>query len=217
MKDMRDQDIFIRQLQLGPMANFVYVIACPETREAAVVDPGWDVEAILKVIEENELKLTRILLSHTHMDHMNAVQPLLERVPARLYVHKSEADRLRFYASDLVPVETEEEMALGTLQIKFLHTPGHTPGSLTFQVRNSLITGDTLFVGSCGRFDLPGGDPEQMWRSLTRLARLDKDLLVLPGHDYGDRPVSTIAHECLTNPYLQFPTLDRFLRAVGYR
>lgn len=211
--------LILRQLQLGPMQNFVYIIGDGETREAAVVDAGWDVEAILKAADQDDLKITSILLSHNHFDHINAVGPLLEKVSAPVYIHKGDMHRLQGQGFDsyLKPIETEGEIMIGKTPVRFLHTPGHTPGSITFQVHNAIVTGDTLFVGACGRFDLGGGDAAIMYDSLMRLGRLDGQTIVFPGHDYGDQPTSTIGRENATNPYLRFGSLQAFLYAVGAR
>ena len=209
--------LIVRQLQLGPMQNFVYLIGDGETREAAVVDAGWDVSAILNAAAEDDLKITSILLSHNHFDHINAVAPLLEKVSAPVYIHKGDMHKLQGQGFDsyLRPVESEEEIAIGKTPVRFLHTPGHTPGSITFKVQDAIVTGDTLFVGACGRFDMAGGDAAVMYDSLMRLARLDGATIVFPGHDYGDRAASTIAHENATNPYLRFGSLQGFMRGVG--
>ncbi len=142
------------------------------------------------------------------------VGDLLERAPARVYVHKAEREFLRGFGSDLVQVEAGTELAVGRLSITFIHTPGHTPGSQCFYVDGRLISGDTLFIGACGRTDLPGGDPTEMHRSLTqRLAALPDETVLLPGHNYGG-PASTIGDEKRQNPFMGFGLGD-FLRAMG--
>jgi glyoxylase-like metal-dependent hydrolase (beta-lactamase superfamily II) len=211
--------LILRQLQLGPMQNFVYLIGDGETREAAVVDAGWDVEAILKAAEQDELTITKVLLSHNHFDHVNAVGPLLEKVSAPVYIHQDDVSKLQGQGFDsyIKPIGTEDDIMIGRTPVRFLHTPGHTPGSITFQVHNAIVTGDTLFVGACGRFDLGGGDAAIMYDSLMRPGRLDGETLVFPGHDYGDSPTTTIARENATNPYLRFGSLSEFLYGVGAR
>ncbi len=220
----------LRQIELGPMLNFVYLIGCAETREAAVIDPAWDVDRILEIAREADLKINRILLTHGHPDHMNGLEAMLEDTDAKVYVHADETEYMR-QAAELfhVPVEfmnrrsgnfqtvsDGEEILVGKLPVKLLHTPGHTPGSQCFLVENSLVSGDTLFINACGRVDLPGGDPEKMWWSLNRRLRALADNTILyPGHNYSDLPVSTIGEQKRDNPYMQYSSLDDFLRAMG--
>ena len=221
--------IFLRQVQLGPMQNFAYVIADPATREAAVVDAAWDIDAVVRVAEANDLKITKYLITHFHPDHIGGefmghaipgVTDLLGRFPAKAYVHKTELPYLGrltgLSRSDIVPVESGDTTSIGDLTVTFVHTPGHTPGSQCFMVRNSLISGDTLFVGSCGRVDLPGGDPTAMYHSLTGvLGQMPNDTILYPGHDYGGRPTSTIGTEKQTNMMMRFRSLKDFLAVMS--
>jgi hydroxyacylglutathione hydrolase len=219
----------IRQAEIGPMSNFIYLIGCRETGEAAVVDPAWDVPAILKLSEESGLRIRHILLTHGHPDHVNGVQQLLEKTDATLHIHRDEVDYLRRVAdffgmnagflegdgTNLSIAEEGTELLIGRVPVRFVHTPGHTPGSQCFLVENSLVSGDTLFVNACGRVDLPGGDPEKMWWSLNRrLAGLDDSTLLYPGHNYADRNTSSIGEEKRNNPYMRFEVLSEFLEAM---
>ena len=223
--------IYLKQLQLGPMANYVYLIADPDTREAAVVDAAWDIDAILQIVEQEGLKLKANLVTHFHPDHLGGqfmgqsipgAADLLERnVAAKTWLHKAEADYAARIAglsrSDLVLTDGTEELALGRLRIRFLHTPGHTPGSQCFLVDGRLISGDTLFIGSCGRVDLPGSDPRQLYDSLVnKLKRLPDETVLYPGHNYAARPTSTIGDEKANNLYMRFDRMDQFLGMMGY-
>lgn len=212
MKSM--EEIYIRQLQLGPMLNFVYLIGSQATREVAVIDPAWEVAKILEVAQRDEVKITHILLTHFHFDHTNGISELLEKVSAKVYIHKEDADYLDEPPSEMVKVDSGDILSVGGLKVELLHAPGHTPGSQCFLVQSHLISGDTLFIGGCGRCDGPGGDPEEMYRSLSRLKKLDKNTLLMPGHNYGDRPTSTIAHEMEHNPFLRIGSLQTFLKWV---
>jgi glyoxylase-like metal-dependent hydrolase (beta-lactamase superfamily II) len=145
------------------------------------------------------------------------IEELLGRVPAKVYVHKAEREFLRGFGSDLVKVDNHDTLPVGRLTLTFLHTPGHTPGSQCFLVDGRLISGDTLFIGSCGRTDLPGSDPKEMYYSLTqRLGALPDDTILLPGHNYGGE-ASTIGREKRQNQFMQFPSLRDFLGVMGGR
>src|SRR6516162_7350647 len=216
------------QAQLGPMANFVYIIADPVTRKAAVVDPAWDVSRIIDYAEGKGYDLEKILITHYHQDHIGGnmmgqniqgAAEMVSRVKAKVYVNKNEAEGVKKVSglsdSDLVKVEAGDVFKVGQLDVKFIHTPGHTPGSQCFLVDGNLISGDTLFVGSCGRVDLPGSDPEQMYYSLNqKLRALDDSTVVYPGHAYSSDSASTIGREKRRNMYMRFETLDDFLDAM---
>jgi hydroxyacylglutathione hydrolase len=205
--------IFLKQVELGPMANYVYLVGDPQAREVAVVDPAWDVDRIVDMAAENDVTISKVLITHSHFDHINGVEDLLNRTKAKVYIHRAEAEFMKAAWPELVKVESGDTVKVGDVDITFIHTPGHTPGSQCFLVRNHLISGDTLFIGGCGRCDLPGSNPEDMYRSLTQtLAKLDDRTLVFPGHNYAPRPYSTIGDEKRFNPYLQFQSLQDFLR-----
>jgi hydroxyacylglutathione hydrolase len=208
-----NSSIYLKQVELGPMANYVYFVGDPQTREVAVVDPAWEVDRIVEMARENDLTITKILITHSHFDHINGVEALLNRTKAKVYINKTEAEFMKAVWPDLVKVDGGDTTRVGHVDITFLHTPGHTPGSQCFLVQNHLISGDTLFIGACGRCDLPGSNPEDMYHSLTqRLAKLDDRTIVFPGHNYAAKPYSTIGDEKRFNPYLQFQSLQDFLR-----
>jgi hydroxyacylglutathione hydrolase len=227
MRHMDSPNMIIRQVEMGPMMNFVYIVGCPETREAAVVDPAWDVPAILKLAQNADLRITRILLTHGHPDHMNGLEALLEATDAKISIHDREMDYLKEvaaffgmsldfigrHASNVQVMSDGEKIFIGKLPVQFLHTPGHTPGSQCFLVGGTIVSGDTLFINACGRVDLPGGDPEKMWHSLThKLGVLDDNTILYPEHNYGDRPSTTMGEQKKSNPYLRFTSVNDFLR-----
>jgi len=212
---MNDAGLILHQMELGPMQNFVYIIGCERTKEAAVVDPAWDVPSILKVIRDHELKVGAILLTHTHFDHINGVEELLKATDARVFVHKKEAAALA-YSTSVKKIESGDEVKVGDQRITFIHTPGHTPGSQCFYLQDRLIAGDTLFIRGCGRCDLPGGNPEEMYQSLTgKLKKMDDHVRLYPGHNYADVPVSMMGEEKKQNPYLLCQSKDQFLRMTS--
>jgi len=208
---MEKMRIYFKQLELGPLQNFVYLIGSLETREAAVVDPAWDVSRILQTAAQDEMRITMALVTHTHFDHINGVKELVELTDAKVILHRRETDNLPIQPSSIRAVEGGDQVSLGSLTVSFLHTPGSQ--CMTFADR--LISGDTLFVGGCGRCDLPGGDPEALHRSLGRLSRLDERMVVHPGHHYAPEPDSTIRQERAYNPFLRAGSSEEFLSLVG--
>lgn len=203
----------IHALELGPMENFVYLIEDRSSGRAAVVDPAWDVPAVLALAAEHGVRITDILLTHSHHDHINGIEAVLETFDAQLHLLKDEA---RFWGAYLdIPTlhHGGDRIDLGDTAIEVLHTPGHTPGSACYRVGNQLITGDTLFVFGCGRCDLRGGDPEQMFDTLRGMReKLPVQTLILPGHNYAEKPVSTLAEQIEGNPFMHFDDLGRFTR-----
>ena len=222
--------LYLRQAQIGPMANYVYILGDPVSRKAAVVDPAWDTNAICTFVEKEGYEIDKILITHYHQDHLGGHMmgqsiegsaEMLKRVKAKVYVNKHEAEGTKRVAglsdSDLVKVDAGDVIKVGDIEVKFLHTPGHTPGSQCFLAAGNLIAGDTLFINSCGRVDLPGSDPEAMYHSLNHtLKSLDDSTVVYPGHAYSNESSSTIGKQKRTNMYLRFETLDDFLDAMGY-
>jgi hydroxyacylglutathione hydrolase len=213
---MVGKDLYVRQMEIGPMANFVYLIGPAGSKETAVVDPAWDVPTVLRTAESDDRRIVAALVSHWHPDHTNGLQELVERTDATVYVNRDEIPWLRYDGGNLKAVGPGEDMDLAGLGIRFVHTPGHTPGSQCFLVRDRLISGDTLFINACGRTDLPGGNPAQLYESLTgTLRKLDDRTILLPGHNYADVPSTTLGEQKRSNPFLCCTTLDGFLRMVG--
>jgi glyoxylase-like metal-dependent hydrolase (beta-lactamase superfamily II) len=216
--------IYLKQIELGPMQNFVYLIGDEASRECVVVDPAWEIEGIADLAAADDMRLVGTLVTHTHQDHVGGhlfghdipgVEELLARHPMKVYVHKDEREFLKGYGSDLVPVQGGDTLRVGSVEVTFLHTPGHTPGSQCFLVDGCLVSGDTLFIRSCGRTDLPGSDPKEMYTSLTqRLGALPDETVVLPGHNYGGSQ-TTIGTEKRLNPMMRFPSMTDFLRVMG--
>ncbi|MEX0803970.1 MAG: MBL fold metallo-hydrolase [Candidatus Binatia bacterium] len=218
--------IYFKQIEIGPMQNYVYLIGSTETRKAAVVDAAWQIDSILKIAAQDDMEITHALVTHTHPDHVGGsfagmeiegLTELLEKCKAKVVVHKAEAEFLKFLsASDLIKAESGDKIDVGGVEIQLLHTPGHTPGSQCFLVDNRVVSGDTLFIDACGRVDFPGGNPEQMYYSLTqKLMALPDDMILFPGHNYAPLKHATMGEQKKTNPYLRFTSLKQFLGAMG--
>ncbi len=211
------------------MANFLYLIGDNVTRECFVVDPAWDIDGLLKIVNEDDMKLTGALVTHYHPDHVGGsifgmdiqgLPELMEKNAVPIYVNKHEAEGLKkvtgVSTSDMRLMDSEDTTRIGEIEITFLHTPGHTPGSQCFRVKNSLVAGDTLFLQGCGRVDLPGGDSAEMYRTLTqRLSKVEDKIILYPGHNYGGRPFAPMGEVRRDNHYLQINSLEDWLSLMG--
>jgi hydroxyacylglutathione hydrolase len=203
----------IHALELGPMENFVYLLHDHSSDTAAIVDPAWDVEEVVALANSKDIRITDILLTHSHHDHVNGIEKVLDHTDAQIHLLKAEA---QFWGKALVKPALHhggDRIQLGKTVIEILHTPGHTPGSACFHLGNDLIAGDTLFVFGCGRCDLKGGDPEQMFTTLKRIkSELPGSTVLHPGHNYSPaHPTSTMDAQCDGNPFLHFDAADDFI------
>lgn len=201
----------ITTMQLGPMDNFVYIITDINSKQAAVIDPAWDGTSIIQHAKDNQLNLNKILLTHSHHDHINAIEDVLEHYDSELHLLKAEAD---FWQSDIDRPTLHyggDSISIGDTEIQILHTPGHTPGSACYLLDGDIITGDTLFVFGCGRCDLHGGNPEQMHSTLSKMKNeLDGNTIIHPGHNYADKQTSSLAEQIEGNPFLHFHDCNEF-------
>jgi glyoxylase-like metal-dependent hydrolase (beta-lactamase superfamily II) len=220
--------LYFKQLEIGPMQNYVYLIGSTETRKVAVVDAAWEIDTIVKIAAQDAMEITHAFVTHTHPDHVGGAfagvdiagtQELLEKCKAKVVVHKAEAEFLKGLSpSDLIKTDNGDKIFVGGIEIELMHTPGHTPGSQCFLVDGRVISGDTMFIDACGRVDFPGGNAEQMYYSLTqKLMALPDVTILFPGHNYSRLNQATIGEQKKTNPYLKFGSLKQFLAAMGYR
>jgi glyoxylase-like metal-dependent hydrolase (beta-lactamase superfamily II) len=184
--------MIIKQLEIGYMDNFCYIVGCEKTRKALVVDPGRDVDQIVSVAEKQGLEIETIVNTHTHGDHTAGNAKLKSLTGAKIIIHA--LDAAGYPAADVL-LEDEKTLQLGEITFDVIHTPGHTPGGICLYAQGNLFTGDTLFVGDSGRTDLPGGDRPTLGASIRRLMQLPDDTVIWPGHDYGPTPTSTIGWE----------------------
>ena len=221
-------NLIVEQIEIGPMQNFTYVIGCRRTHEVVIVDPAWDVTNLVEHINNKGYNLTAALATHYHPDHVGGsfgnnevegVAKLMEINPVKVHAHKLEVPGLKKVTalsdSDIVSVESGDTLKVGDIEIEFLHTPGHTPGSQCFRVKNTLISGDTLFINGCGRVVLPGSNSEDMYHSMCKLCSLPDDTLLLPGHNYGHVPNATMGETKQMNTYLRIDDIDTWKTIMG--
>jgi glyoxylase-like metal-dependent hydrolase (beta-lactamase superfamily II) len=228
-------DLYFRQEAVGEMANFAYLVGSQSARQALIVDPAWSIDALLERAARDEIEIVGALVTHYHQDHVGGslfghriegVAELLARTPVPIHANEHEADGVRRVtgasSGDLVRHSAGDVIELGEIRIRLLHTPGHTPGSQCFLVEEAsapgrLVSGDTLFLGSCGRVDLPGSDPDAMYRSLHQtLKKLPDETLLYPGHMYSSEPSSTMGEQKRSNPFLRVASVEQFLSFVGF-
>jgi len=227
-------DLYFHQVPVGQMQNLSYLVGSQSTREALLVDPAWSVDALLDQAEADGMKVAGALVTHYHQDHVGGsifgmeiegLARLLAREPVPIHVNAQEADGLikvtGVSESDLVRRAGGDAIEIGSIRVRLLHTPGHTPGSQCFLLEEAnrpgaLVSGDTLFLGSCGRVDLPGADPEDMYRSLNQILRaLPDDTLIYPGHLYSPEAVGSMGEQKRVNPFLRVTSLEQFLMFIG--
>lgn len=203
----------IDSLELGPMENFIYLISDKKTQRAAVVDPAWDVPEILNLAKDKGVTITDILLTHSHPDHINGIDEVLNKFDAQLHLSNAEA---KFWGESLAHPTLHhggDSIKVGDSEIKMLHTPGHTPGSVCYHLDDNLLTGDTMFVFGCGHCTL-GGEPNTLYDTLTKLKNMPGETRILPGHNYAEKTTSTMHEQCEGNPFLHFNKAEDF---VEYR
>ncbi len=206
--------MIIKQIKLGNMNNFTYLIGCDITKEAVVIDPNSSVNKIVDIAKSYSFKIKYIFNTHYHADHTNGNARLKKLTGAKILIHKLEAKSLRqiinlikigtchFSLSPCADIIIDKEIIfkVGNIVFDIIHTPGHTPGGICFYTKGNLFTGDTLFVGDSGRTDLAGGDRSSLGASLRKLMlKFPDETIVWPGHDYGQTPTSTIGWEKQNN------------------
>ena len=220
--------LIVEQIQIGPMQNFAYLIGDKATREVVVIDPAWDIEGLLNFVDERDYTLKGALVTHYHPDHcggsfghnvVEGVAALLERHALPIYANEHEVAGVQKVTgvskTDLKSVSSGDKLGVWDIEIEFLHTPGHTPGSQCFRVKHTLISGDTLFIDGCGRVDLPGSNSEDMFNSLRKLAELPDETILLPGHNYSAVAHATMGDTKRTNAYMRINNLESWKMMMG--
>jgi hydroxyacylglutathione hydrolase len=209
--------MFLKQMQVGNMAVFAYLLGDTSTGEALVIDPAANIDGIIAQADQNKVKIQYIVNTHGHVDHIAGNLDMKNKTGAKIIIHESDAEMLtstpamilKMFGAKQSPtadrtVRDGDIISVGGISLKVLHTPGHSPGSMSLYTEGYVFTGDTLFVGGVGRTDLPGGSGQVMARSIQqKLCTLPDDTTVMPGHNYGGAPTSTIGREKTSNPFLR--------------
>ena len=200
----------VYQIPVGPMQNFSYIVEDESTHEAIVIDPSWDLEKLTEIINEQNLNPKYIVNTHWHDDHTRGNEELAKELSVKIVQHN--ASQLK---NDLT-VSDGDSIKFGCSELAVYHTPGHSKDSICLVGDGKIFSGDTLFVGNCGRIDLPGGSARELYHSLSDvIANLSDDLVLYPGHNYGSSPTSTIGSEKRTNFVMQKVSEAEFVERMG--
>ena len=237
---MLDDRLYFRQLLSGrdfartdqvaaQMVNFVYLIGDRQTRECLVVDPAYAVTDILQIIDDDEMNLTGVLATHYHPDHVGGsmmgmqiqgVAEVLEQKQVPIHINRNETKWVTrttgLAETELVQHDGGDKILVGDISVTFVHTPGHTPGSQCFLVEHRLVAGDTLFLDGCGRTDLPGGNPSELYQSLQMLAEMPAETIVCPGHQYSALPSANLGDVVATNHVFRPNSQQQWLEWFGH-
>lgn len=202
--------MIFRQVAVGTFQNFAYIIGDEKTKTGAIVDPAWEVDKLLKTASELGMKVSYVINTHSHHDHIQGNNHVVSQTGAKVVMHEQASEKKDIAVKDGYTLE------IGSLKAKVIHTPGHCPDHICILVDGKLLTGDTLFVGECGRTDLAGGNPGEMYDSLFhKILPLEDSIEVYPGHDYGKKPSSTIGYERANNYTLKPRTREDFIKFMA--
>ncbi|MEM4249779.1 MAG: hydroxyacylglutathione hydrolase family protein [Candidatus Nitrosotenuis sp.] len=200
----------VHQLEVGNMQNFTYIVEDEDTNEAILIDPSWDLDEVTRIIEKNNLKIKYIVNTHYHFDHTLGNETMSKQTGAPIIQYKTSTIKHDIAVSD------GDKIKFGNSELAVIHTPGHSKDSMCLIGDGKIFSGDTLFVGTCGRVDLPGGDARELYNSLVNVLRkLDDDLIMYPGHNYGPSPTATLGNQKKTNLVMQPRTEQEFLELMG--
>ncbi len=202
--------MIIHQIQVGSMQNFCYVVADEETNECIIIDPSWDLDKIEEVITRNGLKVKYIVNTHHHFDHTIGNKAMADSTGAKIIQHEEST------LEHDITIKDGDKIQFGNSTLEVVHTPGHSKDSICLIGDGKIFSGDTLFVGNCGRVDLPGGSAKELYHSLfDKLYNMDENLELYSGHNYGSSPVSTIGKEKKMNFVMQKRTEQEFVEMMG--
>lgn len=223
------QDLYFKQLPLGPMSNFVYLVGSKSSRECVAIDPAWDIASIRDTAAKDDMRIVGAVVTHFHPDHcgghifghdIQGVAELNGALSVPIYANEHEVQGLcaitGLSKTDVKPLKGGDKIEVGGTSITCLHTPGHTPGSQCLLCEGRLISGDTLFLTGCGRVDLPGGNSDQLYHTLTStIAKLPGDTVICPGHHYDRASQASLAEVRNINPYLKVNSQEAWRRMFG--
>jgi glyoxylase-like metal-dependent hydrolase (beta-lactamase superfamily II) len=196
-----------------PFKNYCYLIVHAETNDAILIDPAWEIDKIEAVLKTTQAKLSTILLTHHHYDHVNLADHFAKRYRIPVRIAKEEIDYYHFMCVNLVPIEQSHELMLGNIKVKPLVTPGHTKGAMCYWIDDALFSGDTLFIEGCGICSAKGGDASAMFDSIEYLkSKIPKETLIYPGHSFGQEPGQLFSYLLQNNFYFQFKSKEDFIR-----
>jgi glyoxylase-like metal-dependent hydrolase (beta-lactamase superfamily II) len=202
--------MIVHQIQVGNMQNFTYIVEDEDTSEAIIIDPSWDLVELEVVIKRNNLKIKYIVNTHHHFDHTLGNEAMAKSTGAKIIQHKDTT------LSHDIAVTEGEKIKFGNSELSVIHTPGHSKDSMCLVGDGKIFSGDTLFVGNCGRIDLPGGSAKELYHSLfDTLYNLEDNLVLYSGHNYGSMPTSTLGQEKKMNFVLQKRTEQEFVEMMG--
>ena len=202
--------MYFEQIPVGTYKNFSYLVADEKSGEAAMFDPAFEMEALNTKVSKNGFRLRYIINTHAHLDHIEGNPGLSSLTGAKIVMHESSLARKD------IGIKDGDTLMAGAITLRFIHTPGHSPESMCIVVNDTaLITGDTLFIGECGRVDLPGGDANALYDSFEKLRSLDHSLIVYPGHDYGKKKYNSLKEEFETNYTLAPRTREEFVKFMN--
>ncbi|MFZ0185137.1 MAG: MBL fold metallo-hydrolase [Nitrosotalea sp.] len=202
--------MIVHQLEVGNMQNFTYVLEDEETKEAVIIDPSWDLDLVIETLERNSLKVKYVINTHHHFDHTIGNDAIVKHTKSKILQHEYST------LKNDIRLSNAEKIKFGNSELTVIHTPGHSKDSICLVGDGKIFSGDALFVGNCGRVDLPGGSAKELYHSLFDIIyKLDDDLMLYPGHNYGTSPNSTIGKEKKTNFVLQPRTEEEFVNFMG--
>ena len=200
----------VHQFEVGDMKNFTYLLEDEDTGEAIIIDPSWDLPDVIQVVERNNMKIKYIVNTHYHFDHTIGNDFMVKSTDAKIIQHKTSTLKHDMSVSD------GDKIKFGNSEVTVLHTPGHSKDSICLVGDGKIFSGDTLFVGNCGRVDLPGGNARELYHSLFDIvSKIDENFVLYPGHNYGASPTSTIGKEKKTNFVLHPRTEDEFVEFMN--
>lgn len=202
--------MIVHQVPVGNMQNFTYVLEDEGTSEGIIIDPSWELDEIMRIVQKNNLKIKFIVNTHHHFDHTIGNETMHQETGAPIVQYKTSTIKHDIEVSD------GDMIKFGESELLVIHTPGHSKDSMCLVGDGKIFSGDTLFVGTCGRVDLPGGDAKELYHSLVNiLSKMDDSLVMYPGHNYGSSPSSTLGLQKKMNFVMQPRTEAEFLEIMG--